>query len=158
MTSDLDSYFNDNKIFKPRAYSPLIGNGVEKAYVNAWKKYGISNYDITGKERSMTKQQTAGAYTSDLPAFDQKKLLKRLFVSQTGGEIVTEEEKAKYYGRSFLTPFNSLEAALDYINEARTERVADPESTHFEILMRGRNLISRARCDRTKIFRQSRTR
>lgn len=136
MTSDLDSYFNDNKIFKPRAYSPLIGNGVEKEYVNAWKNYGISNYDITGKERSMTKQQTAGAYTSDLPAFDKNKLLKRLFVSQTGGEIVTEEEKAKYYGRSFLTPFNSLEAALDYINEARTEGVAD-ESTRFEILMTG---------------------
>lgn len=136
MTSDLDSYFNDNKIFKPRAYSPLIGNGVSETYVTAWKNYGISNYDITGKERSMTKQQTAGAYTSDLPAFDKNKLLKRLFVSQTGGEIVTEEEKAKYYGRSFLTPFNSLEAALDYINEARTERVAD-ESTRFEILMTG---------------------
>ena len=136
MTSDLDSYFNDNKIFKPRAYSPLIGNGVEKEYVNAWKNYGISSYDITGKERSMTKQQTAGAYTSDLPAFNKDKLLKRLFVSQTGGEIVTEEEKAKYYGRSFLTPFNSLEAALDYINEAREKNVAD-ETTHFEILMTG---------------------
>lgn len=136
MTSDLDSYFNDNKIFKPRAYSPLIGNGVEEKYVNAWKDYGISSYDITGKQRTMTKQQTAGAYTSDLPEFDNTKLLKRLFVSQTGGEIVTEEEKAKYYGRSFLTPFNSLEAALDYINEAREEGVAD-ETTHFEILMTG---------------------
>ena len=137
MTSDLDSYFNDNKIFKPRAYSPLIGNGVEKEYVNAWKNYGISDYDITGKERSMTKQQTAGAYTSDLPAFDENKLLKRLFVSQTGGEIVTEEEKAKYYGRSFLTPFNSLEAALDYINEARRTEGVATEATHFEILMTG---------------------
>lgn len=136
MTSDLDSYFNDNKIFKPRAYSSLIGNGVEKEYVNAWKKYGISSYDITGKERNMTKQQTAGAYTSDLPAFDGNKLLKRLFVSQTGGEIVAEEEKATYYGRSFLTPFNSLEAALDYINEAREKKVAD-DNTHFEILMTG---------------------
>ena len=136
MTSDLDSYFNDNKIFKPRAYSPLIGNGVLKDYVTAWKNYGISSYDITGKERTMTKQQTAGAYTSDLPAFDENKLLKRLFVSQTGGEIVTEEEKAKYYGRSFLTPFNSLEAALDYINEAREKKVAD-DNTHFEILMTG---------------------
>ena len=136
MTSDLDSYFNDNKIFKPRAYSPLIGNGVEKAYVTAWKNYGISSYDITGKERTMTKQQTAGAYASDLPAFNKEKLLKRLFVSQTGGEIVTEEEKEKYYGRSFLTPFNSLEAALDYINEAREEKVAT-EATHFEILMTG---------------------
>lgn len=136
MTSDLDSYFNDNKIFKPRAYSPLIGNGVLEEYVTAWKQYGISDYDITGKERSMTKQQTAGAYTSDLPAFDENKLLKRLFVSQTGGEIVTEEEKAKYYGRSFLTPFNSLEAALDYINEAREKNVAN-DNTHFEILMTG---------------------
>ena len=136
MTSDLDSYFNDNKIFKPRAYSPLIDNGVEKEYVNAWKDYGISSYDITGKERTMTKQQTAGAYTSDLPAFDNTKLLKRLFVSQTGGEKVTEEEKAKYYGRSFLTPFNSLEAALDYINEAREKKVAN-DKTHFEILMTG---------------------
>lgn len=137
MTSDLDSYFNDNKIFKPRAYSPLIDNGVEKEYVNAWKDYGISSYDITGKERTMTKQQTAGAYTSDLPAFDNTKLLKRLFVSQTGGEIVTEEEKAKYYGRSFLTPFNSLEAALDYINEARRDKNVADETTHFEILMTG---------------------
>ncbi len=136
MTSDLDSYFNDNKIFKPRAYSPLIDNGVLEEYVTAWKDYGISSYDITGKERTMTKQQTAGAYTSDLPAFDNTKLLKRLFVSQTGGEIVTEEEKAKYYGRSFLTPFNSLEAALDYINEAREKKVAT-EATHFEILMTG---------------------
>lgn len=136
MSSDLDSYFNDNKIFKPRAYSPLIGNGVEKEYVNAWKNYGISSYDITGKERTMTKQQTAGAYTSDLPAFDNTKLLRRLFVSQTGGEIVTEEDKAKYYGRSFLTPFNSLEAALDYINEAREKKVAN-DNTHFEILMTG---------------------
>ena len=136
MTSDLDSYFNDNKIFKPRAYSPLIGNGVSETYVTAWKNYGISSYDITGKERSMTKQQTAGAYASDLPAFNKEKLLKRLFVSQTGGEIVTEEEKEKYYGRSFLTPFNSLEAALDYINEAREEKVAT-EATHFEILMTG---------------------
>ena len=136
MTSDLDNYFNDNKIFKPRAYSPLIGNGVEKEYVNAWKNYGISSYDITGKERNMTKQQTAGAYTSDLPAFDGTKLLKRLFVSQTGGEIVTEEEKATYYGRSFLTPFNSLEAALDYIKEAREKNVAN-DKTHFEILMTG---------------------
>lgn len=136
MTSNLDSYFNDNKIFKPRAYSPLIDNGVLEDYITAWKNYGISSYDITGKERNMTKQQTAGAYTSDLPAFDGTKLLKRLFVSQTGGEIVTEEEKAMYYGRSFLTPFNSLEAALDYINEAREKKVAT-EATHFEILMTG---------------------
>lgn len=137
MTSDLDSYFNDNKIFKPRAYSPLIGNGAEEKYVNAWKDYGISSYDITGKQRTMTKQQTAGAYTSDLPEFDNTKLLKRLFVSQTGGEKVTEEEKAKYYGRSFLTPFNSLEAALDYINEARRDKNVADETTHFEILMTG---------------------
>lgn len=115
----------------------MIDNGVLEDYITAWKKYGISSYDITGKERNITKQQTAGAYTSNLPAFDNTKLLKRLFVSQTGGEIVKEEEKAKYYGRSFLTPFNSLEAALDYINEARREKNVADDDTHFEILMTG---------------------
>lgn len=136
MSSDWESYFKNQTYYVPRAYSPLIGNGVDKAYVEAWKDYGISDYDITGKERSMTKQQTAGAYTSDLPAFDENKLLKRLFVSQEGGELVKDADIQKYYGRSFLTPFNSLDAALDYIEEARKQKVAT-EDTHFEILMTG---------------------
>ena len=136
MTSDWESYFKDQNYYVPRAYSPLIGNGVDKSYVEAWKDYGISDYDITGKTRAMSERQTAGAFALELPTFDKNKLLTRLFVSQEGGELVYDADIQKYYGRSFLTPFNSLDAALDYINEAREKKVAT-EATHFEILMTG---------------------
>ena len=136
MSSDWESYFKDQTYYVPRAYSPLIGNGVDKAYIEAWKNYGISDYDITGKTRTLSERQTAGAFALELPTFDKNKLLTRLFVSQEGGELVNDADIQKYYGRSFLTPFNSLDAALDYINEARKQKVAD-ETTHFEILMTG---------------------
>lgn len=136
MTSDWESYFKDQTYYVPRAYSPLIGNGVDKSYVEAWKDYGISDYDITGKTRALSERQTAGAFALELPTFDTTKLLRRLFVSQEGGELVNDEDIQKYYGRSFLTPFNSLDAALDYIKEAREKNVAT-EATHFEILMTG---------------------
>ena len=136
MSSDWESYFKDQTYYVPRAYSPLIGNGVDKSYVEAWKNYGISDYDIRGKIRTLSERQTAGAFALELPTFDTTKLLKRLFVSQEGGELVNDEDIQKYYGRSFLTPFNSLDAALDYIKEAREKKVAT-EATHFEILMTG---------------------
>ncbi len=60
-------------------------------------------------------------------------------------------------GRSFLTPFNSLEAALDYINEAREERVAD-ESTRFEILMTGGTYKPSKMRQNKDLFRLNRTR
>ena len=136
MTSDWESYFKDETYYVPRAYSPLIGNGVDKAYIKAWKDYGISDFDITGKTRTLRERQTAGAFALELPTFDTTRLLKRLFVSQEGGELVNDDDIKKYYGRSFLTPFNSLDAALDYIKEARKEEMAT-EATHFEILMTG---------------------
>lgn len=136
MSSDWESYFKNQTYYVPRAYSPLIGNGVDKAYIEAWKDYGISDYDITGKTRTLSKRQTAGAFALELPTFDTTKLLRRLFVSQEGGELVNDEDIQKYYGRSFLTPFNSLDAALDYIEEARKQIVA-AATTRFEILMTG---------------------
>lgn len=136
MSSDWESYFKNQTYYVPRAYSPLIGNGVDKSYVEAWKDYGISDYDITGKTRTLSERQTAGAFALELPTFDKNKLLTRLFVSQEGGELVKDADIQKYYGRSFLTPFNSLDAALDYIKEAREKNVAT-EATHFEILMTG---------------------
>ena len=136
MSSDWESYFKDQTYYVPRAYSPLIGNGVDKSYIEAWKNYGISDFDITGKTRTLRERQTAGAFALELPTFDTTKLLRRLFVSQEGGELVYDADIQKYYGRSFLTPFNSLDAALDYINEARKQKVAT-EATHFEILMTG---------------------
>ncbi len=120
-------------------YSPLIGNGVDKAYVEAWKDYGISDYDITGKTKTLIERQTAGAFALKLPTFDTTRPLKRLFVSQEGGELVNDEDIQKYYGRSFLTPFNSLDAALDYIKEAPEKKVAT-EGYPFRNSDDGRNL------------------
>ena len=141
MTSDLNTYFASKGYYYPRAYSPLIGNGIEAAYIEGWKSYGVSNYDILGNTRHLSKRQTAGAYALDLPEINKDKLLTRLFVSNEGGEEVSDELKQKYYGRSFLTPFNSLDAALDYIEEVRKQPAkGNPlatEKTHFEILMTG---------------------
>ena len=141
MTSDLDTYFASNGYYYPRAYSPLIGNGIDAAYIEGWKSYGVSNYDILGNTRHLSKRQTAGAYALDLPEINKDKLLTRLFVSNEGGEEVSDELKQKYYGRSFLTPFNSLDAALDYIEEVRKQPAEGnslaTEKTHFEILMTG---------------------
>lgn len=141
MTSDLDTYFASNGYYYPRAYSPLIGNGISTAYIEGWKSYGVSNYDILGNTRHLSKHQTAGAYALNLPEINKDKLLTRLFVSNEGGEEVSDELKQKYYGRSFLTPFNSLDAALDYIEEVRKQPAEGSplatEATHFEILMTG---------------------
>ena len=141
MTSDLDTYFASKGYYYPRAYSPLIGNGIEAAYIKGWKSYGVSDYDILGNTRHLSKRQTAGAYALDLPEINKDKLLTRLFVSNEGGEEVSDELKQKYYGRSFLTPFNSLDAALDYIEEVRKQPAEGSplatEATHFEILMTG---------------------
>lgn len=141
MTSDLDTYFASNGYYYPRAYSPLIGNGIGTAYITGWKSYGVSDYDILGNTRHLSKRQTAGAYALDLPEINKDKLLTRLFVSNEGGEEVSDELKHKYYGRSFLTPFNNLDAALDYIEEVRKQPAEGSplatEATHFEILMTG---------------------
>ena len=141
MTSDLNTYFASKGYYYPRAYSPLIGNGIDAAYIEGWKSYGVSNYDILGNTRHLSKRQTAGAYALDLPEINKDKLLTRLFVSNEGGEEVSDELKQKYYGRSFLTPFNSLDAALDYIEEVRKQPAEGSplatEVTHFEILMTG---------------------
>ena len=141
MTSDLDTYFASNGYYYPRAYSPLIGNGIGTAYITGWKSYGVSDYDILGNTRHLSERQTAGAYALDLPEINKDKLLTRLFVSNEGGEEVSDELKHKYYGRSFLTPFNSLDAALDYIEEVRKQPAEGSplatEATHFEILMTG---------------------
>lgn len=141
MTGDWDTYFASYGYYYPRAYSPLIGNGIDTEYIKGWKSYGVSNYDILGNTRHLSKHQTAGAYALNLPEINKDKLLTRLFVSNEGGEEVSDELKQKYYGRSFLTPFNSLDAALDYIEEVRKQPAeGNPlatEATHFEILMTG---------------------
>ncbi len=142
MTSDLTTYFTNSGEYYPRAYSPLVGNGVESAYAKAWSNVGISLYDLTGTARNLNGKLTAGCYAMTLPSIQDGRLLLRLFVSNEGGEEVSDEDKQEYIGRSFLTPFNSLDAALAYIKEVRSKTLDDgtamaSDTTHFEILMTG---------------------
>ncbi len=143
MTSDLTTYFANSGEYYPRAYSPLVGNGVTSEYATAWSNMGICLYDLMGVARNLNGRLTAGCYAMALPAIQEGRLLLRLFVSNEGGEDVSDEDKQEYIGRSFLTPFNSLDAALDYIKEVRTKTLKDgttPMATdedHFEILMTG---------------------
>ena len=156
MESDMDTYFTSNGEYYPRPYSVLVEGGVEVAYYQAWAKLaGVLLYDILGIDRNSKTggQVTAGAYAMTLPFKDTKSLLKRLFVSNNGGAEVSAEVKQKYLGRSFYTPFNTLDAALAYINKMRetkieittgsgtststTEIPLATDTTKFEILMTG---------------------
>ena len=147
MTNDLETYFSDNGTYKPRAYSSLIGNGVTTAYNNQWiKTAGVLTYDILGHDRQTANNArlTAGAYGMATLTRSPNQLLTRLFVSAEGGTDVSDEIKQKYLGRSFYTPFNSLDAALDYIREVRktkksatSDETVATDDTKFEILMTG---------------------
>ena len=145
MTSDFETYFATAGEYYPRPYSPLINSGVTKAYQRLWESLGVSTHDVKGVARGMKDALTAGAYAMVLPDVADDVLLTRLFVSADGGAEVSDELKAKYVGRSFYTPFNSLDAALSYINHARTNNIGTAttprylasDATTFEILMTG---------------------
>lgn len=152
MESDLETYFASTGEYYPRPYSVLVEGGVSVEYYQAWAKMaGVLLYDILGVDRNSRAGGfvTAGAYAMTLPFRDSSGLLKRIFVSNGGGAEVSDEIKAKYLGRSFYTPFNTLDKALEYIEEMRkttikvstgsseVEMPLATDTTKFEILMSG---------------------
>lgn len=137
MESELLTYFSNVGEYYPRAYSPLIEKGVPVTYHRLWMQMGVPAYDMLGQVRGEgVTNLTAGAYAMYAPHVPEGKLLCRLFVSAGGGAEVSAEDRAKYIGRSFYTPFNSLEAAIAYINNARQTGLASDQDK-FEILMTG---------------------
>ena len=137
MESELLTYFSNVGEYYPRAYSPLIEQGVSVSYHKLWMLMGVPAYDMLGTVRGEgVTNLTAGAYALYAPNVPAGKLLRRLFVSADGGAEVSAEDRAKYIGRSFYTPFNSLEAAIAYINNVRQTGLAS-DKDKFEILMTG---------------------
>ena len=137
MESELLTYFSNVGEYFPRAYSPLIEQGVSVSYHKLWMLMGAPAYDMLGTVRGEgVTNLTAGAYALYAPKVPAGKLLRRLFVSADGGAEVSAEDRAKYIGRSFYTPFNSLEAAIAYINNVRQTGLAS-DKDKFEILMTG---------------------
>ena len=134
LASDAEQYFTNEVSFYPRAYSILIEQGVDVNYQALWLKMGVQGWDLYGNERNETTNLTAGCYAISMPVPDKDKLLTRLYVSQSGGADVSDADRKAYLGRSFYTPFSSLDAALSYIKEARKNELATDE-TKFQILM-----------------------
>lgn len=150
MESELLTYFSNVGEYYPRAYSPLIEQGVPVSYHKLWTLMGVPTYDLLGTPRGEgATNLTAGAYAMYAPKVPKGKLLRRMFVSAGGGAEVSSEDRAKYIGRSFYTPFNSLEAAIAYINNVRQTGLAS-DNDKFEILMTGGTYKpSQARTDST---------
>jgi len=136
LESDANLYFTNDIEFYPRPYSILVEQGVESSYQQAWLSMGVQAWDLYGQDRNESKNLTAGCYALTLPTISTDKLLTTLYVSQNGGANISDEDKAKYLGRSFYTPFNSVDAALSYIKEARSKNIGNAtDETTFNIFV-----------------------
>lgn len=145
MSSDLDDYFNGEDEWLPRVYSVLVHHGIGYTYQGLWEQTGhVSSHDMTGTARRPdikgVSRLTAGAFAVNQAPVDYTNLVTRLFVAQNGGANASDEEMAKNIGRSFYTPFSSLDGALEYIRQVRTTTDGNgsyiaTEATQFEILM-----------------------
>ncbi|MDO4159608.1 MAG: hypothetical protein Q4D41_04035, partial [Prevotellaceae bacterium] len=133
--------------YAPHPFSPLVNEGVMRKYHTIWmSECNVLDYDMCGNDWTPTESQsngnvrlTAGAYAdnSDMPT---NVLVTRLFVSKTGGVLISDTARDKYIGRSFYTPLNSLDDALEYIRTMRSTKDTDgnyyaTDATHFEIFM-----------------------
>ena len=142
MTSNADQYFVSSASLVPRPYSPLVHNGAKYDHMDEWMDLGSNAYDMRAtafKEENGVERLTVGALAvhTTLPS----ELFTRLFVSNNGGSNIPGALQRKYIGRSFYTPFNSLDLALEYIYHMRDDIIGDntaplaTKDTHFEILM-----------------------
>ncbi len=132
--SDLNQYFTNDVEFYPRPYSKLVENGGDVKYQKAWLSMGVQAWDLYGQSRNESTKLTVGCYSLTLPTISTDKLLTTLYVSQNGGANISDDVKEKYMGRSFYTPFNSLDAALAYIKQVRSNGTAT-DDTKFNILI-----------------------
>ena len=145
MESSLEQYFSGTN-WQPRAYSVLVHGGVGIDYQKLWQKCGIAAYDMRGVTVILangTNTITVGAFAVHTATAEDMKdvtLNTRIFVSLSGGVTVSAADQAKYIGRSFYTPYTSIDAALEYVRLARKSTadgglgLADKD-THFDILV-----------------------
>ncbi len=145
MESSLEQYFSGTN-WQPRAYSVLVHGGVGIDYQKKWQSCGIAAFDMRGVTVILangTNRITAGAFAVHTATVEDMKtvtLNTRIFVSLSGGVTVSAADQAKYIGRSFYTPYTSIDAALEYVRLARQSTdegglgLAD-DDTHFDILV-----------------------
>lgn len=154
MSADTLRYFSASGSFVPRELGPLVHAGMENFLWSVLVQGGFAANDMLGNVMIMasrTNKLTAGCFAVHVldPADDKlpTTLFTRLFVSDRGGVEVKPEEVREYMGRSFYTPFSSLDAALEYIRKVRTVKVYDSakkdsvllanDNTHFDVFIIG---------------------
>lgn len=150
MSADATRYFSSNDSFIPRELGPLVHSGLDNSLWNLLKSRSFATHDMLGNEiimASHTNKLTGGCFAihvlDPIEDVNATTLFTRLFVSDKGSVYVNKDEAPKYMGRSFYTPFSSLDAALEYINKVRQTKKPDGttffanEKTHFDIFIVG---------------------
>ena len=149
MSADATRYFSSNDSFIPRELGPLVHSGLDNSLWDLLKSRSFAIHDMLGNEiimASHTNKLTGGCFAihvlDPIEDVNAETLFTRLFVSDKGSVYVNKDEAPKYMGRSFYTPFSSLDAALEYINKVRQTQKPDgtffaDENTHFDIFIVG---------------------
>ena len=149
MSADATRYFSSNDSFIPRELGPLVHSGLDNSFWDLLKSRSFATHDMLGNEiimASHTNKLTGGCFAihvlDPIEDVNAETLFTRLFVSDKGSVYVNKNDVPNYRGRSFYTPFSSLDAALEYINKMRQIKNSDgtflaDENTHFDIFIVG---------------------
>ena len=149
MSADATRYFSSNDSFIPRELGPLVHSGLDNSLWDLLKSRSFATHDMLGNDiimASHTNKLTGGCFAihvlGPIEDVNAETLFTRLFVSDKGSVYVDKDVAPKYMGRSFYTPFSSLDAALEYINKVRETKKPDGtffanENTHFDIFIVG---------------------
>lgn len=149
MSADATRYFSSDNSFIPRELGPLVHSGLDNSLWSLLESRSFATHDMLGNEiimASHTNKLTGGCFAihvlDPIEDVNATTLFTRLFVSDKGSVYVNKDDAPKYRGRSFYTPFSSLDAALEYINKVRETKKPDgkffaDENTHFDIFIVG---------------------
>lgn len=149
MSADATRYFSSDNSFIPRELGPLVHSGLDNSLWSLLESRSFATRDMLGNEiimASHTNKLTGGCFAihvlDPIEDVNAETLFTRLFVSDKGSVYVNKDVAPKYMGRSFYTPFSSLDAALEYINKVRETKKTDgtffaDENTHFDIFIVG---------------------
>lgn len=149
MSADATRYFSSDNSFIPRELGPLVHSGLDNSLWSLLESRSFATHDMLGNEiimASHTNKLTGGCFAihvlDPIEDVNATTLFTRLFVSDKGSVYVNKDDAPKYRGRSFHTPFSSLDAALEYINKVRETKKTDgtffaDENTHFDIFIVG---------------------
>ena len=139
LESDASIYFMDD-YRRLKELSPLIKHGVKEGYYDGFMAtLGVAETDMQGRVRS---ERTADRIDAGAFAYPggilPTELFTRIFVSPTANvKLRDDAEPLDYLGRSFHTSFSTLEDALAYIREMRTNDNVRGDKSHFDIFMAG---------------------